>query len=554
MAQCVHCSTPVPEDARFCHSCGSQVSDAEGQARASAAIDASALIHIEKMLAEETSGQFEIQGLLGRGGMAVVFLATENGLGRKVAIKVLPPELTFGHGLERFKREAKTSAALDHPNIIPVYRVGGSGKLFWYAMKFLEGRSLDDVLKEKGKLPLDDSIEILAQTADALDYAHERRVVHRDIKPANVMLDGRNRVIVTDFGIAKALTEGGLTASGSVIGTPYYMSPEQGMGKPVSGASDQYSVAVMAFRMLAGQVPFEGESSIDILHKHCMSPPPPIADVAPELPPYVGRALMRAMDKKAERRFASVGQFVKALKGQAVPAAPGEVATVVMQTAGGSAATSGPGSRVPKSGKPIERQSTQLMEISDVIDRGPKPSPKKSKTPMLVGGGVAVVAVIGVAVVLMSGGKKPPTVATRQDSVPKAEVPAAVTPPPVQNPVATPTGNSASRTTPAGSTGRPAGPTRPGRQNPPVVNTPREVVTPPKATVSSVGYLQLRVSPWANVSVDAVDRGQKTTFVDTLPAGPHLVKLTRDGFVDVDTVVNIKAGEPARILVQMKNP
>lgn len=204
--QCIHCDTPVADGARYCQSCGSLVSDAEGQARASAAIDASGLQQIEQLLREETAGQFEIRGLLGRGGMAMVYLATELALNRKVAIKVLPPELTFGHGVERFKREAKTSAALDHPNIIPVYRVATSGKLFWYAMKFLEGRSLEDLLKERQRLSLEETIDILAQVADALDYAHEHKVVHRDIKPANIMLDSRNRVIVTDFGIAKALT------------------------------------------------------------------------------------------------------------------------------------------------------------------------------------------------------------------------------------------------------------------------------------------------------------------------------------------------------------
>jgi len=177
--QCAHCSTPVPDDARFCHSCGSQVSDAEGQARASASLDLSSFQHMEKLLKEDTEGEFEIQGMLGRGGMAVVFLAIETKLGRKVAIKVLPPELTFGHGVDRFMREAKTAAALDHPHIIPIYRIGSGKKLFWYAMKFLEGRSLDDLMKEKGKLPVDDAIPILEQVGGLRrDDAHRRAVRH----------------------------------------------------------------------------------------------------------------------------------------------------------------------------------------------------------------------------------------------------------------------------------------------------------------------------------------------------------------------------------------
>jgi serine/threonine-protein kinase len=312
--QCAHCATPVPDDARFCHSCGSLVSDADGQARVSGAMTQDSFDKIEELLRKETAGDYQIQQLLGKGGMAVVYLAREVHLARNVAIKVLPPELTFGHGVERFKREAKTAAALDHPNIIPIYRVSAGGTLFWYAMKFLEGESLEQLLKERGKIPLGLTLKILRQVADALDYAHEHQVVHRDMKPANVMLDNRQRVIVTDFGIAKALTEGTLTASGSVIGTPYFMSPEQGMGKVVTGASDQYSVGVMAYRMLAGQVPFEGSSAIDVLHKHCMVQPPPLETAAPGLPRHVYLAVHRALDKKPENRFASVGDFVASME------------------------------------------------------------------------------------------------------------------------------------------------------------------------------------------------------------------------------------------------
>jgi len=319
--QCAHCATPVPDDARFCHSCGSLVSDAEGQARVSGAMTQDSFDKIEELLRKETAGDYQIQQLLGKGGMAVVYLAREVHLARNVAIKVLPPELTFGHGVERFKREAKTAAALDHPNIIPIYRVSAGGTLFWYAMKFLEGESLEQLLKERGKLPLGLTLKILRQVADALDYAHEHQVVHRDMKPANVMLDNRQRVIVTDFGIAKALTEGTLTASGSVIGTPYFMSPEQGMGKVVTGASDQYSVGVMAYRMLAGQVPFEGSSAIDVLHKHCMVQPPPLETAAPGLPRHVYLAVHRALDKKPENRFPSVGDFVAAMEQEGAAAA-----------------------------------------------------------------------------------------------------------------------------------------------------------------------------------------------------------------------------------------
>ena len=332
---CAHCSSPVADEARFCHSCGSLVSDAEGQAAATASLDQSSFVHMEALLREDTKGEYVVGRMLGRGGMAVVYLATETQLSRKVALKVLPPELTFGHGVERFKREAKTAAALDHPNIIPIYRIGSSGKIFWYAMKYLEGKSLEDMLRERGAFPLDETIEILEQVADGLDYAHDHHVIHRDIKPANVMLDNRNRVIVTDFGIAKALTEGKLTATDSVIGTPYFMSPEQGMGKTVSGASDQYSVAVMAYRMLAGHVPFDGDSAIDILHKHCMFEAPLLHEDMAEVPRHVSDAVARALSKKGDERFASVHDFIQSMKDpdfvpKAVARASG--ATVVMDS------------------------------------------------------------------------------------------------------------------------------------------------------------------------------------------------------------------------------
>jgi serine/threonine protein kinase len=318
---CAHCATPVPDEASFCYSCGSVVSDAEGEALASGGMTASSFSEIEALLRKETAGVYEIERMLGRGGMAVVYLAREVHLARHVAIKVLPPALTFGHGVERFKREAKTAAALDHPNIIPIYRVSTSGSLFWYAMKFLEGESLEHLLRTRGRLTLPETLGILGQVAEALDYAHAHQVVHRDMKPANVMLDHRQRVIVTDFGIAKALSEGKLTTTGSVIGTPNFMAPEQGMGMMVTGTSDQYSVAVMAYRMLAGHVPFAGDSALDILHRHCTTPAPPLEAAVPGLPRNVHLAVHRGLDKNPERRFPTVSAMVEAMRDSSATAA-----------------------------------------------------------------------------------------------------------------------------------------------------------------------------------------------------------------------------------------
>ncbi len=311
---CVHCNTPVPDHSKFCLACGSLVSDPDLQSAATQAMDDSATVQMETLLREDTEGEFEIGELIGRGGMAAVYLATEIHLSRKVAIKVLPPELTFGHGIERFKREAKIAAALDHPNIIPIHRIASGGKVFWYSMKYLDGDTLDEMLRTKQQFTLDETTGILADIADALDYAHEHDVIHRDVKPANIMVDKRGRVVVTDFGIAKPLTEATLTASGSVVGTPFYMSPEQGAGRPVQGASDQYSLAVVAYEMLSGTRPFDGDSAIDVVHKHVMVEPPPLEERCPGLPQHVYAAVHKALGKKPEQRFATVREFVQGLQ------------------------------------------------------------------------------------------------------------------------------------------------------------------------------------------------------------------------------------------------
>ena len=587
---CVHCSTPVPDEAKFCHSCGSMVSDAGGQAAATAAMDQSAFAHMEKILRDETKGEYVVGKMLGRGGMAVVYLAEETRLGRKVALKVLPPELTFGHGVDRFLREAKTAATLDHPNIIPIYRIASGGKLFWYAMKYLEGRSLEDVLRERGSFTVEETVELLEQVADALDYAHEHQVIHRDIKPANVMLDSRDRVIITDFGIAKALSEGALTASGSVIGTPYFMSPEQGMGKPVAGAADQYSVGVMAFRMLAGHIPFDGDSAIDILHKHCMMEPPRLEDTNPELPPHVCDAVDKALSKKAADRFPNIRTFVKALKDPHFKAPRQSASTVVLTADEIKKATSGPVQKYSSRAAAANAATAAAAAAADkTIVASPalgakagakgaaaKPAPTpepKSKMPMFAGIGVVVLAVAGYGVFAAnkSSGETDPlaqapaaTVAAPTVSPPPATPPAdsTVTPEPEPAPVtkSTPTKTSTKATEPAP---RPA-PTKvaqtPTKTPTTPTTTPVQSAPPPSAPApapagpaATTGLLQLRISAPAVLSIDGVDKGERRNFSEDIAPGRHLVKaVTRDGSMQAEQVINVTAGETLRVTLTLQ--
>jgi serine/threonine protein kinase len=574
------------------------VSDAEGQAAATASMDQSAFAHMERMLRDETKGEYVVGKMLGRGGMAVVYLAEETRLGRKVALKVLPPELTFGHGVDRFLREAKTAATLDHPNIIPIYRIASGGKLFWYAMKYLEGRSLEDVLRERGAYSLDETLELLDQVADALDYAHEHQVIHRDIKPANVMLDSRNRVIITDFGIAKALSEGALTASGSVIGTPYFMSPEQGMGKPVAGAADQYSVAVMAFRMLAGHIPFDGDSAIDILHKHCMMDAPRLEDSAPHIPKHVCDAIDKALAKKADDRFPNIRSFVKAMKDPSVKFARNSARTEVIDTNELEKKNSGP---LPKV-KPRAGAAANAADKTVVAGAAVKPSvaPAAAKVPAKSGNGMMIAAVAALVIggggfaawkVLGGSGDAPPTQVAEGSATSSGASTAPLTTP--NNPVTAPqtTPDAGAQTPPATQPQTPATQTEPTQTKAPAGNTApppttrQQTQTPPRTqtqtpptrpqtqapstptsapatapatspepsapAASTTGQLQVRLSPPGTVSIDGVPKGERTSINETLPVGDHQIKVEKAGFVTKDTVVTIRAGATLRFTLTL---
>src|SRR5207247_5475005 len=208
-------------------------------------------------LRQATLGAYEILAELGHGGMASVYLAHDLALDRKVAIKVLAPALLLmGEGMvERFKREARTAAALSHPHIIPIYAVKEDEHVLYFVMKHVPGRALDAVIHDVGPLPIVMVQTILAHVADALGYAHRHGVIHRDIKSANIMLD-EDGWAVMDFGIAKVVQAEGLTMTGVTVGTPTYMSPEQCATRDVTGASDQYSLGVVAYEMLTGRLPF----------------------------------------------------------------------------------------------------------------------------------------------------------------------------------------------------------------------------------------------------------------------------------------------------------
>jgi serine/threonine protein kinase len=308
---CSRCGTQNKDTAKFCDSCGLDLTAATPTG---VRIDAPDISEID-MVRQELNEEYEILDELGRGGMAIVFKAKEKQLEREVAIKVLPFSLAFDKEfVERFQREARTSAKLEHPNIIPIYRVGKSGRIIYFVMKFLRGKPLSSVLGARGSLPPGEIKKILAEVGRALSYAHKKEIVHRDIKPDNIMFDEHGHAVVTDFGIAKAVSGGKLTGTGMSIGTPHYMSPEQAKAQPLDGRSDLYSLGVVAYQCLVGTVPFDGEDSFSIGYKHIMEelPTPPLEN--PEKR-QLFEIIRKMMAKTPAQRFQNADELVSVLEG-----------------------------------------------------------------------------------------------------------------------------------------------------------------------------------------------------------------------------------------------
>ena len=267
-------------------------------------------------LNDALAGRYRIERALGEGGMAVVYLADDTRHGRKVALKVLRPELAAAVGAERFLTEIKTTANLQHPNIVPLFDSGAAGGFLFYVMPHVEGESLQDRLDREHQLPVDEALRIATNAAEALDYAHRHGVVHRDVKPGNVLLvDGK--AVVSDFGIALALGAAGterLTEQGSVLGTPHYMSPEQATGDVAVGPpSDIYSLACVLYRMLVGEPPFTGGTPQAVLGRIITGATPSASAERASVPLHVDEAIRRALEKIPADRFARADDFARAL-------------------------------------------------------------------------------------------------------------------------------------------------------------------------------------------------------------------------------------------------
>jgi len=285
---------------------------------------------LQQRLQQVLGQEFTVGPLLGEGGFAAVFRARDNVLNRDVAVKVLDVELAPERVVaERFLREAQTVARLEHPHIVPIYKVGRQEEIFYLIMRCIDGPSLRQLLETQKTLSVGDAARIARQVADALAYAHSHEIVHRDIKPDNILLDKSGHVLVTDFGIAKAAqaakeakkpSSQALTSEGMIIGTPEYMSPEQASGDPLDGRSDIYSLGIVLYQMLAGSPPFQGPSSAAILAQQITEDPDPIRRHRSDVPEEMVVVLDRMLAKNRGKRFQMASEVSRALVG-ALPTA-----------------------------------------------------------------------------------------------------------------------------------------------------------------------------------------------------------------------------------------
>jgi serine/threonine-protein kinase len=280
-------------------------------------------------------GRYRIQRKLGAGGMADVYLAEDQELGRRVAIKILNGRhANDDQFIERFRREAKNAAALNHPNIVSIYDRGEAEDTYYIAMEYLDGRTLKELIVSRGAAPMNVAIEYARQILSALRFAHRHGIVHRDIKPHNVLVDGEGRVKVTDFGIARAGTSQ-MTETGSIVGTAQYLSPEQAKGGEVDPRSDLYSLGVVLYELLTGKTPFDGETPVEIAMKHLSTAPKPPSKLRPDIPRELDMVVLRALAKNPDERYQSADEMEADLervaRGASVAAATVDTATQVLR-------------------------------------------------------------------------------------------------------------------------------------------------------------------------------------------------------------------------------
>jgi serine/threonine protein kinase len=559
---CSRCGSEITGKSKFCPSCGLDLmATTPVHAIATGALQETDLVR------EALAAEYEIIEELGRGGMALVYRARDRQLEREVAIKVLPFSLAFdAEFVERFQREARTAAQLEHPNIIPIYRVGRSGRVIYFVMKFLRGGSLSTVLQERKKLTPPEIRRLLLEAGSALGYAAQRGIVHRDIKPDNIMFDEFGQCLLTDFGIAKAASGQKLTGTGMSIGTPHYMSPEQARAQSSDGRSDIYSLGVVAYQCLTGAVPYDGEDSFSIGYKHITEPiPTPSLITADER--RIFEVIKRMLMKDPADRFQSCEELVASIQGQPT-AAPGTVrasaATAMVSGArtGGGATVPSPVGGLP----PIVSQPTTPIE-SPLVNRRATPLERRDvprrvadRSLAMRGGSGSSWAWLWLVLAVLGGGggafyyykshgfaaatETPDSATTAPDTTSLRDTTAARTRS-VAGDNGRRTGGTASSAAPGSSTPTPAPPPTPAQ---PASDTATVGSTPDVTTGDSGG---IRVVGLPRGSTVMIDERPVTDTMTRLTPGPHAVAVSAPRFNFYSDTIVIRPGEITELNPQL---
>ena len=519
------------------------------------------------LVREALAAEYDIIEELGRGGMAMVYRARDRHLEREVAIKVLPFSLAFdSEFVERFQREARTAAQLEHPNIIPIYRVGRSGRVIYFVMKFLRGGSVATVLGERRKLMPPEIRRLLLEAGSALGYAAQRGIVHRDIKPDNIMFDEFGQCVLTDFGIAKAASGQRLTGTGMSIGTPHYMSPEQARAQAIDGRSDIYSLGVVAYQALTGTVPYDGEDSFSIGYKH-ITEPVPVPQLITADERRLFEVIKRMLMKDPADRFQSCEELVASLQGQPIAAAGSVRASVA--TAGVGAGT-GPTVPSPVLGGPalIVSQPTTPIE-SPLVNRRATPRERRDEPRRVADRSVAMRRATGSSglgwlwlLLAIAGGAGgafyyysqrgfAPFAAAATDSAAAASDSARIAdslrsaPPPPSDPAASPPPSAPAAADSAPRAAAPAPTPAPARRTRPQA-APR---APAAATPGDSGSVRLVGLPrGSTVLIDERPVLEPTTL---LSAGPHVLAISAPRFNFFTDTIVIRAGDTLQLTPEL---
>jgi serine/threonine protein kinase len=539
-------------------------------------------------LGSRLAGRYEITGVLGRGGMGVVYLACDRELDETVAVKVLRTEIAGSEeAARRFRSEIKLARRIRHRNVCGIHEYGQDGPLRFIVMEYVEGRTLRQILRQRGRLPTGDAFDVAIEVAEGLQAVHDAGIIHRDLKATNVMLDRDRTVRLMDFGIAKQLQQEdttGITATAQMIGTPEYMSPEQVRSEKLDGRSDVYSLGVLIFELFTGELPFHGDTPMSVILAHLETPPPLDGVRATWLPRPVVPVLQKALAKDRNERYRSPREVAEALRSaravltgptlvQPRPAPRGSAATWPLPapvpdplTAPSPTPVStptpivAPTAPLPRSGSdPGEKPRARIPVAAQAAWRGRRMPPAR----YLVGGGI-VLAVLAVVAASVWPPAPPGQSAAPATAAPSA-VPTAVPLPPTPTPPPTLTPSP---------TRAPAPPqaveTKPERREPvPAFVTPKARATPtpgplrgseaplarPKPTPTpdaANGTLRLRIVPWAEVSLDGRPVGTTPLKALSLSPGVHTVRLQHPSYRPLQKRVNVRAGEVVVLEVDLR--